>query len=106
LVLNVTVAFLLLLASAILGLLTGLFFRVWALVLVSPLIAVLAAIVLQVSAFRFAVGVPLIVGCLVVSQLAYLAMAFHLHKGELSIQDEADSDPDECGERNIRGKNN
>lgn len=84
-----------LLASAIIGLATGLFFRVWAMMLVSPAIAIIAAIVLQASSFGFFAGVSVVTGCLVICQIAYLLGAFRLHKGAISVQNEADGDPGE-----------
>jgi len=89
----VTTALVVLFASAIVGLATGLFFRVWALLLVSPAIAILAAIVLQISGFGFWTGIPIIVGSLISGQLAYMVAVFHLHKGELSAQDDVDGGP-------------
>ena len=56
-----TAALFLLIASVIVGLATGLFFRVWALLLISPMIAILAAIVLQTADFGFWTGMPIIV---------------------------------------------
>jgi hypothetical protein len=94
-----------LLASAITGLATGLFLRVWALSLVSPVTAILAATVLQTSGFGFWTGVPIVVGCLVAGQLAYLAGSFHVHRGRLSMQDEIDGEPGEHGHRHIDDKN-
>ncbi|WFU79257.1 hypothetical protein QA645_32855 [Bradyrhizobium sp. CIAT3101] len=91
-----------LLGSAIIGLATGLSFRVWAMVLVSPAIAVLAAIVLQVSDFGFFAGVSVVIGCLVVSQIAYLLAAFCRHN--ISVQDEAYCDPGEHRHQGIRDK--
>lgn len=105
LVLNVTIIFFLLLVSAILGAATGLFFRVWALMLFSPLIAILSATALRLYDFGFAAGVPIIIGCLVVSQLAYLAMTFYLHRGAFSIQDEPDGNPGEHGKQNVSDEN-
>ena len=99
-----TTVLLLLLASGITGLAAGLFFRVWALLLVSPATAILAAIVLQSSDFGFWTGVPILVGCLIVSQLAYLAAAFHLHRGGLSMQDDADGGPGKHSHRHIDGQ--
>ncbi|WP_342735463.1 hypothetical protein [Bradyrhizobium sp. B117] len=100
-----TIVFCLLLASGITGLATGLFFRVWALVLVSPAIAILAAIVLQSSNFGFWTGIPIVVSCLLVGQLAYLAGAFHLHRGELSMQDDANGEPGKYSHRHIGDQN-
>lgn len=100
-----TTVLLLLLASAITGLATGLFFRVWALSLVSPATAILAATVLQTSGFGFWTGIPIVVGCLVTGQLAYLAATFHLHRGKLSMQDEIDGEPGEHRHRHIEEEN-
>lgn len=44
--------------------------------LVSPLIAVVSAIALQVDGVELAASAPLVTGCLALSQLAYLAGAF------------------------------
>ncbi|WP_271575027.1 hypothetical protein [Bradyrhizobium sp. CCBAU 11361] len=93
-----------LLGSAIIGLGTGLFFRVWAIVLVSPAIAVLAAIVFQASGFGFFAGVSVIIGCLFVGQIGYLLAAFCLHKGDISVQDEADGDPSEHRHQDVHDK--
>jgi hypothetical protein len=71
-----TLAFILLVTSAILGLATGLVFRVWALALVSLSIAIASAISLGVHDFGFAAGVSVTIGCLVISQIAYIAGSF------------------------------
>ncbi|QOG23552.1 hypothetical protein FOM02_03995 [Bradyrhizobium sp. SEMIA] len=73
--------------------------------LVSPAIALLAAIVLQSSNFGFWTGIPVVVGCLMVGQLAYLAGAFHLQTGELSMQDDADGEPGKHSQRRIGDQN-
>lgn len=99
-----TTVLLLLLASAIIGLATGLFFRVWTLLLVSPATAILAATVLQTSGFGFWTGVPIVVGCLMAGQVAYLAATFYVHRGELSVQDEIDGEPGKHGQRHIKGE--
>ncbi|MDA9425903.1 hypothetical protein XH97_27795 [Bradyrhizobium sp. CCBAU 53380] len=90
------------LASAITGLATGLIFRVWTLLLVSPATAILAATVLQTSGFGLWTGIPIVVGCLIAGQLAYLAATFHLHRGELSMQDDIDGEPGKHGHRDIK----
>ena len=97
-----TAALFLLIASVIVGLATGLFFRVWALLLISPMIAILAAIVPQTADFGFWTGMPIIVGCLIVSQLAYLLTTFAMYSGELSVQDEVDGTPGKRGHRAVR----
>jgi len=89
----VTIVFTLLLASTLVGLATSLYFKVWALMLASPLIAVLSAIVLQSGGFGFAAGASLAVGCLVLSQLAYLAGAFLSPELAGSVAEEIDGAP-------------
>ncbi len=93
----VTTALLLFLASGIAGLTTGLFLRVWALVLVSPVTAILAAIVLQNAGFGFWMGIPIVVGCLVFGQITYVAAAFYMQRGGFSVQDDVDGKPGEHG---------
>ncbi|MGY8662409.1 hypothetical protein Q3C01_08580 [Bradyrhizobium sp. UFLA05-109] len=93
-----------LLGSAIIGLATGLFFRVWAMVLVSPANAVLAAIVLQASGFGFFAGVSVVIGCLVVGQIAYMLSAFCVHKEDISVHDEAYGDPGVHRHQDVRDK--
>lgn len=100
-----TTVLLLLLTSAITGLATGLFFRVWTLLLVSPATALLAATVLQTSGFGFWTGVPIVVGCLIAGQLAYLAATFHVHRGRFSMQDEIDGEPRKHSHRHIDEEN-
>ncbi|MGY8681843.1 hypothetical protein Q2941_29265 [Bradyrhizobium sp. UFLA05-153] len=93
-----------LLGSAIIGLATGLFFRVWSMMLASPATAVLAAIFLQASGFGFFAGVSVVIGCLVVGQIAYLLAAFCVHKGDISVQDEAYGDPGEHRHQDVGDK--
>lgn len=100
-----TAVLLLLLASAITGLATGLIFRVWTLLLVSPATAIVTATVLQSSGFGFWTGVPIVVGCLIAGQLAYLAATFYLYRGELSMQDDIDGEPGEHSHRDIKKEN-
>ncbi len=89
--------FTLLATSALLGFATGLVFRVWAIALVSLLIAIGSAILLRAEDFGFAARVRVIIGCLVVSQIAYFAGAFmvpRFYRAEDLAQDEVDGDPD------------
>jgi hypothetical protein len=103
--LNVTISFTLLIASAVLGLATGLFLRVWTVAPVSLLIAILSAIFLRSHGFGFAGGVSITVGCLVISQVAYVAGGFiesrMCRTAELT-QEEVDGDPSGGGEQNVR----
>ena len=100
-----TTALILLLASATAGLVTGLFLRVWSLLLISPGIAVLAAIVLQTSDFGFWTGIPIIIGSLVACQLAYMIGAFRLQNGEHSAQDLSDGAPGHDGQHRVGDEN-
>src|ERR1700730_11077575 len=63
-------------ASALLGLATGLVFRVWANAIVAPLVAFVSAIVLVSHGFGFWEGVLVRVACLFCSQLGYLVGVF------------------------------
>ena len=58
--------------SALLGFATGLRFKIPALAALSVLIALSSAIIVRASGFEFATGIIVIVGCLTVSQLAYV----------------------------------
>lgn len=99
-----TTALVLLFASTLAGLATGLFFRVWSLLLVSPAIAVLAAIVLQTYDFGFWTGIPIVIGCLTACQLAYLVSAFQRHNGVLA-QHDSDGAPSNDGQHGIGDEN-
>lgn len=104
--LNVTVALILLIASALLGFATGLFFKVWALAPISLLIAILSAISLHARGYGFAGGVSITIGCLVISQVTYIAtglVLFGASRAE-SLTQEIDDDPDSRSQHNVRGK--
>lgn len=73
--------------------------------LVSPLIAVLAAIMLQSDGFAFATGAPIVVACLAFSQFAYLAGALLLPENDGSIAEEIDGIPGGRREHKIHGQN-
>ncbi|MGX1317697.1 hypothetical protein AB7M17_001150 [Bradyrhizobium sp. USDA 377] len=97
-----TIAIVLIVASALLGIATGRVFRIWALVMISPLIAVVSAIILRVYDFGMMGGVAVIAICLAVSQLAYFAASYLLHARAVSPHDEVDGDPGEIGQQKIR----
>lgn len=104
--LNVTVALILLIASALLGFATGLFFKVWALAPISLLIAILSAICLHARGYGFTGGVSITIGCLVISQVTYIAtglVLFGAPRAE-SLTQEIDDDPDSRSEHDVRGK--
>ena len=103
---NVTVALALLLASALLGLATGRFFRVWALVPLSVLTAIASTISLQARGFEFAEGVPITIGCIVIGQMAYIfagLVLFGSH-GDEDLTEELDDGPDDRGQHGVRGQ--
>lgn len=97
-----TIAFVLIVASALVGIATGYLFRIWALVIISPLIAVLSAIILRIHEFGMMVGVMVIAISLAVCQLAYLAAAYFLHARGVSAHDEVDGEPGKASEQKIR----
>lgn len=97
------VALILLTASTALGIATGLFFQVWALVPVSVLIAILSAISLQARGYGFGGGISITIGCLVISQMAYIAtglVKFSSSRPE-SLTQEIDDDPDRGSEHDV-----
>ncbi len=97
-----SVAAILLIASAMLGLMTGLVFKVWSLIIISPLTAIVSATVLRSYGFGFATGVLVTVGCLVVSQIGYLVAVMQPYA--ISIQDECDGAPGDDGQQNVHEK--
>lgn len=105
--LNVTVALILLIASALLGFATGLFFRVSILLLLSVLIAAISAISLQADGFGFAGGVSITIGCLVICQITYIAAGILMsgsYGDEVLTQQEIDGDPGRSGKHDVRGE--
>ena len=81
---------------------TGFVFKIWALVLISPVIAIFSAIVLRSCEFGLVAGVTVIALCLAVFQLAYLATTYLLHARDISCHDEVDGEPGEQSEQKIR----
>lgn len=100
--LNLTIASVLIVASALVGIATGYVFRIWALVVISPPIAVFSAMILRTYEFGMMAGVMVIAICLVVCQLAYFATAYFLHARDVSAHDEVDGQPGEASEQKIR----
>ena len=91
-------------ASALLGLATGLVFRVWANAIVALLIAFVSAIALHSHGFGFSEGVLVTVACLFVSQAAYFVGVFMESYGGIAsfLADEVfDDEPDDNGEHHI-----
>jgi hypothetical protein len=96
-----------LVASALLGLATGLVFRVWANSIVAPLIAFVSATALHSHGFGFSEGVLVTVGCLFVSQAAYfVGMFLGSHGGIVNVlaDDVFDDEPGDNREREIGGE--
>ena len=77
-------------------------FKIWALVLISPLIAIFSAIVLRLFEFSLVGGVTVIAVCLAVCQLSYLAATYVQHARGVSPHDEVDGEPGEDSEQKIR----
>ena len=85
-------------ASALLGLATGLMFRVWANAIVAPLVAFGSANALASHGFGFSEGVLVTVACLFISQLGYLVGAFLVSRASIAnflAEDVCDDDPDD-----------
>ncbi|WGD52094.1 hypothetical protein QA641_42980 [Bradyrhizobium sp. CB1650] len=97
-----TIAFVLIVASALVGAATGLVFKVWVLVVISPLVAIFSAIVLRSYEFDLVAGVTVTAACLAVCQLAYLAATYRLQARNISAHDEIDGEPGEQREQKIR----
>lgn len=96
------IAFVLIVVSALVGIATGYAFRVWALVVISPPIAVFSAMILRIYEFGMMAGVIVIAICLAVCQLAYFAAVYFLDARHVSAHDEVDGPPGEPGEQKIR----
>ena len=73
--------------------------------LVSPLIAVLAAILLQSDGYAYATGAPIDDACLAFNQLAYLAGAVLSPVNDGSIAEEVDGIPRGRREHKVHGQN-
>ncbi|SDS32398.1 hypothetical protein [Bradyrhizobium canariense] len=90
--------------SALVGLATGLVFRVWAILIIAPLIAFISAIALATRGFGFSSGVLVTVACLVVSQCAYLVGSFLVSRADMAdylADDVLDDQPGDYREPNI-----
>src|SRR3977135_365262 len=95
-------------ASALLGLATGLVFRVWANVIVAPLIAFGSAIALASHGFGFSEGVLVaLVACVFVSQVSYCVAVWGEFRAGISnflAVDVFDDEPDDNREHDIAGE--
>jgi membrane protein implicated in regulation of membrane protease activity len=88
--------------SAVLGLVLGLYFSWMAIAICSVGLAVVSAAALQIQGFGALPGITIVVACLAVNQLAYLAGAFHRSKG--LFQKQADKEPSRRRNNNIAGE--
>jgi hypothetical protein len=94
-------------ASALLGLATGLVFRVWANMVVGPVVAFGSALALASHGFSFLPGVLVTVACLLVSQLGYLTgvvLASPAGIADYLMEDVPDHQPGEDREHGVAGK--
>src|ERR1700761_3675087 len=94
-------------ASALLGLATGLVFRVWANLIVGPLIAFVSALALASHGFGFLNGMLATVACLFASQIAYLVGVILASPASISdylADDVLDDEPRESGKHKIAGQ--
>ncbi len=97
---------LLLITSALFGLVTGFVFRVWANLMVAPVIAVVATLGLRFDGFGFVACVSVTVGCLFTSQVTYLIGSF-LAGGDISdplAREAFDDEPDNDGQHAVGGE--
>jgi hypothetical protein len=94
-------------ASALLGLATGLRFRVSANAIVAPVVAFGSALALASRGFSFLQGALVTVACLFVSQLAYLigvALASPAGIADHLVEDVPDNQPGEDREHGVAGE--
>ena len=97
-------AFILLVLSAATGLALGMLFSWFAIAASSIGLAVLSSAILQIQGFDALPGIAIVVACLTVNQIAYLAGAFR-RPSRLS-QKEADNEPSQRRHNDITGKPN
>ena len=95
----------LLFTSALIGAAAGLRFKVFVLVPIAVLIAFVSAVVLQINDFGTAIGIATIIGCLVLSQAAYIMVHISTPAAHLLSHDEADREPSSGREQAVRGDN-
>jgi hypothetical protein len=94
-------------ASALLGLATGLMFRVWANAIVAPLVAFGSANALASHGFGFSEGVLVTVACLFVSQAGYLVGVFlesRAGTANFLAGDVFDDEPDDNRKHDVAGE--
>ena len=99
-----TALIVLLALSALIGFAIGTSFSWLAIAASSAGIAVLSSAILQIHGFGALPGIAIVVSCLTVNQMAYLAGAFLRSKG-LS-QKQADKEPGQRRNNNVAGEHN
>ena len=87
-----TIALLLVLASALVGAATGFMYRVWALILISPPLAIFSAAVLRSHQFGMIAGIIVVAICAAICQIAYLAVCAPAAHGTSHPRTEADGE--------------
>jgi hypothetical protein len=97
-----TAVILLLALSALVGLALGTSFSWLAIAASSIGIAVLSSAILQIQGFGVLPGIAMVVACLTVNQMAYLAGAFGRSSG--LFQKQADKEPGQRRNQDIAGK--
>jgi len=95
----------LLFTSALIGAAAGLRFKVFVLVPIAVLIAFVSAVVLQINDFGTAIGIATIIGCLVLSQAAYIIVQIFTPAANLLSNEVSDSDPSSGREQGVRSDN-
>jgi hypothetical protein len=97
-----TVVIVLLALSTLIGFALGTSFSWLAIAASSAGIAVLSSEILQIQGFGALPGIALVVACLTVHQMAYLAGVFGRSSG--LFQKQTDKEPGQCRNNDIAGK--
>jgi hypothetical protein len=97
-----TAVIVLLALSALIGFVLGTSFSWLAIAASSTGIAVLSSAILQIQGFGALPGIAIVVACLTVNQMAYLAGAFLRPSG--LFQKQADKEPSQSRNNDIAGK--
>jgi hypothetical protein len=93
----VTVVIVLLALSALIGFALGASFSWPAIATFSAGIAVLSSTILHIQGFGAIPGIAIVVACMIVSQMAYLAAFLRPHR----LVDQADKEPSQCPNEDI-----
>jgi len=96
----------LLAASALIGTITGFRLKVFALVPIALLVAIVSAAVLRSHGFGSGSGIAIIVACLILNQAAYVFVQFfglRSRASDLSLDDVTDGEPGHGREQAVDG---